>query len=184
MAERAQRVLTEEQARVLFVVWEDKQTNRSRGMTNVEIQKVLRPGHSTKKVPGTSLSNVKKILSILTKWESEPLLTPSRRGKEHRVFQLPKDTMITWATSARMLLLLDSDRAGTVGRSVFVARMLQLGMKNPDTGQSFTKEEINAQIDYCRDRRDPYIEEGAQGFIKTTDRVNRERAFLEKIEKF
>jgi hypothetical protein len=176
--------MTRQQALILFVIWKDKQSNRSRGMTNVEIQKALRAARSSESQQGTSLPNVKKIIHQLREWQPMPLLLAFRAGRESKIYRLPKDTMVTWAASARLLLSLESDSRGTVERKAFVQRMVALRMKNPDSGEILTAEEIEQQLDYCRDRHSPYIEQDSNGFIKATDRVMRERAFLDLIDEF
>ena len=177
-------VMTKQEANVLFVVWKDKQSNRSRGMSNVEIQEALRKSTSPGSDEGTSIPNIKKILQKLREWQPTPLLLAFKAGRERKIYRLPKDTMVTWPASARLLLLLESDSRGTVERKVFAQRTVLLQMKNPDTGEAFTAEEIDQQIDYCRDRHFPYIEEDSKGFIRATDRVLREQAFLEKIDEY
>jgi len=175
--------MTKQQALILFVVWKDKQSNQSRGMTNIDIQKALR-ANAPRSGKGTSLPNVKKIIQQLRDWKPTPLLLSFRAGRESKIYRLPKDDMVTWATSARLLLALETDSRGTVERKAFVQRMTLLHMKNPETGDILTAEEIDKQIDYCRDRHFPYVEEDSKGFIKATDRVLSERAFLEKIDEF
>jgi hypothetical protein len=110
-----------------------------------------------------------------------PLLVRHRVGRESAVYQLPEETMVTRPTSALLLLSLESESRGPVERGAFVQRMLRLALKSSDSGKPLTGEGIEEEIDYCRDRGLPYIQADNKGFIQVTDRVFRERTFLEMI---
>lgn len=172
-------VLTEQHAQVLFVLWKDEKKRQSRGITNTDITEALQA--SFKRPRGQSLANVKKIVHQLQNWQPTPLLLSFRAGRERTNYRLPKDTMVTWAATARLLIILEDDSRVAVSRSTFVQQIAMLYMKNPDTGEALTVEEIEQQIDYLRNRQFPYIDEDGRGYIKATDRVVQERPFLELL---
>jgi len=64
---------------------------------------------------------------------------------------------------------------------MFVQKILQMNMLRPNTEEHLTQLDVETQIAYCRDLPFPYILEEQQG-LKTTERVNREREFLEMIK--
>lgn len=180
------KVLTTVQALVLYVVWRGRRSGTHRpGMTNLEVQKVVETEYARSgKTKGASLPNIKKIIASLEEWRPTPLLVSARAGNHPAVYRLPKDTTITWAPSARMILLLENDSRGIVPRSVFVEGIVKLGLVNPETKQPLTMEDVEGQIDYCATREFPYVVETGSRLIKATDRVNSEREFLELIQHF
>jgi len=174
--------LTESDARVLFVVWSERQKGEQAAeLNNLRIQRALLDSSSDSNlVRGTSVANIKKILARLEHW-TPPLLWRSRTGNLPVTYRLPQDTMITLPITARMVLVLDGDRTETVERNDFVKHILSLHMVDSQTKRLATRSYIEGRIDYCRDVAVPYLTE-SQGRIKASGRVNAERNFLAKIQ--
>jgi hypothetical protein len=184
VANEGHKTLTDRHALGLYVIWlEKEQRNNRRGMSNEEICVAVRKEltRTKKSLDGTSLANVKKNIEALLNWKPTHLLLRDRAGNEPFLYRLPKGALVTMATTARMLIELDNDDAASVERRAFTKRMLQLEMQNSDTKNSLTEQEIDEQIDYCRGTEVPYILQDDKGFIKTTERIYKERAFLERI---
>jgi hypothetical protein len=196
--------VTEPQALVLFVIWQAKQRAKkakiagktrgaspassapagsSDGLTNVQIHEAIEAEYTRlgKGKKGTSFANIKKIIETLEEWRPTPLLdAAAREGKASIVYRLSKD-MVRWATTAAMLLQLETDIDGPILRPGFVQLVLDREMKNPD-GTEFSRDQIEQALDFCGDMAFPYVSQDKNGFITTTPRVDSEGRFLALIQ--
>src|ERR1700761_2137481 len=194
MSDSDYKTLTEAQALVLFVVWLARNKTKSglplngrnpeavAGLTNFQIREAVAKYYvGSGKPRGYSLPNIKIYIKHLVQWKPTPLLVPmARAGKEAIVYSLAREQLVRRSPIASMLLHLEDDYDGPIQSASFQREIEQKQMKNSD-GTDFSGEKIDEALSICKKPPYPYLTEDTDGYLTTTDRVGRERRFLELI---
>jgi hypothetical protein len=172
--------LTPLQAEILFIIWQSL-TEGHRGPTMKDISLEL-----SKRGMKRSLTQIRRAMESL---EQRRMLerfrigrAPSRQGGlTPSGFRLAEEALITRPASARMLLNLYDAADFREDRKRFVAETASIGLVDRLTARPLTESEIERQIEYCLGLDDPYIEQDDDSSISITERVIRERPYLEKL---
>jgi hypothetical protein len=187
--------LSKVQSALLFAMWRRRRGGDGRLSTAKELLGHLTSGKHSIEFAGLDEKKLKKPLRRLLEMGlvesgSAPKHDPSEPGPPPTGYRLPEEgKMITWQSTARLVLELFNDPHRPVNGDRFINRMMQIGLCQDDTSDPSTKEEIGKQIEYCvrkgylRDHKDADSHSGViqAGSFQCTAMVDQHLEFLELI---
>lgn len=147
--------LSKLKARLLYLVWRKQRSGDGRMCSPQELLTQVTTGQSAADFSSLSL---KKIQTSLRRLEEIGVLDSAPGVKENesapgpppRFYRLPEaGKVITWQSTARLVLELLDNPHRPVDREQFIADIIKLGLCQDDTNTPSTREEIRMQIEYC-----------------------------------
>lgn len=199
------KVFSELQSEILFVLWEHRQLGKGRAMTATEIREAVialrqrssPPGanqqggkRKQKKVaprPGTGLANIRRNIQTLQKWNllddkgAQPAQKAAAQGPPPMAYAIRKDAIITWSSTARLLVELYDSPGEEQDKRQFLARMEALHIEKD--GKVMSEAELeNELLAFTVEKGYVEIPADSKGArITITDKTANELPFLRRI---
>jgi hypothetical protein len=171
------------QADILYTIWLRQVWEKSTpGLTYSEIiAAVRRPdggGHQQQKDFMAKTIRALADLHFLERIACQPEQR-KRRGPPPDAFRIETRQVITWPTTAAMMMtILDDDM---VEKQRFFDHLKSMNMVVHNTGRAFESEDAESQLVYSLERKYCYFVKEVPNHLKADDRTVRERPFLKKV---